>query len=135
MILAGVILLTYSCASPSDPTATEMAPGEWEVVEYYVNGQSDGSYSIWDRFILERDGTFVLEDQNELFFGGTWTITDTTLTLTADDGTTFTFAIVFMSYTKMQLVQTITNPNAGDIEIRYLMNRDGNSDYYDNTGN
>ena len=74
------------------------------------------------RFTLERDGSFVLEDDNNLIFVGTWTSTDTSLTLTAEDGTVFNFTIVFLSYTKMQIVQSITNPSIGTITIRYLMN-------------
>lgn len=131
IILAGVLLLAYSCAEPTEPTPTEMAPGQWEVVEFYVNGQTDG-VSIFDRFFLERDGTFILEDENGIFFGGDWTADSSTLTLTASDGTTFTFSIIFMSYEKMQLVQTISNPTAGDLEIRYLLDREGDGSQYGN---
>ncbi|WP_425390845.1 hypothetical protein [Ekhidna sp.] len=130
LMLAGVVLLSYSCAETSAPTPTQMVPGDWEVAEVYVNGQTQGSVDLFDRFILERDGSFVLEDINGIFFAGTWTASDTQLTLNASDGTVFSFAIVFQSYSKMQLVQTISGGNAGDLEIRYLLNRDSDNSEY-----
>ena len=123
VIIAGLALLAYACTSPENPTPTQMGPGNWTVDEFYVNGQSNGA-SIIQRMTLERDFSFILEDNNSIIFVGTWaTANNTSLTLTADDGTIFSFTIVFMTYDKMQVVQTISSPTAGDIEIRYLMNR------------
>lgn len=123
-------MLSYSCAETSAPTSTQMAPGEWDVAEVFVNGQTQGGVNLFERFILERDGSFVLEDENGIFFAGTWTATESRLTLSASDGTVFDFAIIFMSYSKMQLVQTIAGSAAGDLEIRYLLNnRFDNEDY------
>lgn len=133
IILSGIVLLAFACAEPEEPTATNMAIGDWEVSEYYVNGQADGS-SVINRFTLERDGSFILEDNNGILFAGTWVATDTSLTLTdtSGDGQVFTFTIVFQSYTKMQLLQVISSPSAGDIEIRYLMDLDSNGSRYGN---
>lgn len=122
IIIAGLSVLVFACAEPEQPSATHMAVGDWKVSEYYVNGQTDGS-AVINRFTLERDGTFILEDNNGIFFAGTWTATGTSLTLTdtSGDGQVFDFTIVFQSYTKMQLLQVISSPSAGNIEIRYLM--------------
>ena len=129
-MLAGVVLLSYSCSETTEPTPTQMAPGEWDVAEVFVNGQTQAGLNIFNRFILERDGSFVLEDENGIFFAGTWTATSSQLILTASDGTVFDFTIVFMSYSKMQLLQTISNSATGDLEIRYLLNnRFDNEDY------
>lgn len=121
MILAGMAIMAISCAEPADPTPTQMAFGNWTVDEYYVNGQEDGS-GILERFTLERDDSFLMEDNNGILFVGTWTATDTSLTLTDESGEVFEFTIVYQSYTKMQLLQEITSPSAGTIQIRYLMN-------------
>ncbi|WP_420318351.1 hypothetical protein [Ekhidna sp.] len=129
LMIAGVVLLSYSCSQTSAPTPTQMMPGDWDVREVYVNGQTQGSVDLFERFIIERDGSFVLEDINGIFFAGTWTATDAQLTMNASDGTVFNFAIVFQSYSKMQLVQNITGSNAGDLEIRYLLNRNDNDTY------
>lgn len=128
-MLAGVVILSYSCATTTVPTNAEMAPGNWIVDEFYVNGQTNGS-SIFRRFILERDGSFVLEDDNGILFAGDWNATSSNLTLSASDGTVFDFAIVYMAFDKMQLVQTITGGSAGDLEIRYLLNRSGSNTTY-----
>ncbi|MEL6557304.1 MAG: hypothetical protein AAFQ94_03920 [Bacteroidota bacterium] len=121
LLMMGMVLGAVSCVEPEDPTPANQLIGNWGVDEFFVNGQSDGS-GVIERFTLERDGSFVLEDDNNLIFVGTWTSTDTSLTLTAEDGTVFNFTIVFLSYTKMQIVQNITNPSIGTITIRYLMN-------------
>lgn len=122
--------MAISCAEPADPTPTKMAYGEWYVAEYFVDGQTEGSSSLIGRFTLERDGTFILVDNNDFVTVGTWVATDTALTLTGADGSVIEFAIVFQSYSKMHLVQTITSPTAGSIEIRYLMNRANDGDEY-----
>jgi len=114
-------MAAISCVNPEDPTPANQLVGQWGVDEFFVDGQSDGS-GVIDRFTLERDNSFVLQDDNGLIFVGSWTSTDTSLTLTAEDGTIFSFEIVFLSYTKMQIVQNITNPTIGTISIRYLMN-------------
>ena len=129
MMLAGVVILSYSCASTTAPTNAEMMPGNWVVDEFYVNGQTNGS-SIFSRFILERDGSFVLEDDNGILFAGTWSASASNLTLNASDGTVFDFAIVYMAFSKMQLVQTLSGGSAGSLEIRYLLNRSGNNTTY-----
>ncbi len=128
MIIVGVAFLATSCVSPDDPTPTMMAPGEWEVDEFYVNGETQTSSDEIDRFTLERNGTFILEDANGLLFSGSWNASSSTLTLTAADGTVWSFQIIFMTYNKMQIVQTVTT-GAGDITITYLMNRN-NADTY-----
>ncbi|MFY0600665.1 MAG: hypothetical protein JXR03_13415 [Cyclobacteriaceae bacterium] len=121
--LTGMVIAFISCAEPETPTATSMSYGDWSVDEFYVDGQSDGS-GVISRFTLERDGSFVLEDNNNILFTGTWVATDNSLTLTesVEGGTVFSFEIIYQSFTKMQLVQTITSPTIGNIRITYLMN-------------
>lgn len=129
--LTGIVIMTISCATPENPSPTTMSYGDWEVAEFFVNGQSDGS-GIISRFTLERDGTFILEDNNSILFVGTWVATESRLTLTeaGDGGTVFDFEIVYQSFSKMQLLQTISSPTIGDIAIRYLMNWDDNGSTY-----
>ncbi|MGB3467419.1 MAG: hypothetical protein WBA74_19195 [Cyclobacteriaceae bacterium] len=128
LLLTVLVFGAASCVNPEDPTPANQLIGSWNVAEYYVDGQADQD-TIIRRFILERDGSFLLEDNNEFVFVGDWTSTDTALTLTSEDGTVFTFDIVFLSYQKMQILQTISNPTIGDITIRYLMNHTNTNTY------
>lgn len=126
IILAGVLaIVAFSCTDPEQPTATNMSYGNWIVDEYYVDGQSDGS-GVIQRFILERNDTFVLEDSNGILTTGSWSATDTQLTLSGS-GASFTFAIVYQSFDKMHLTQTISSPTLGSITITYLMNKSGDN--------
>ncbi len=135
IMITGMALYAISCAEPVEPTSTNMSYGDWVVTEYYVNGQAAGSGGstsstlVFDRFTLERDDSFVLTDDNGFVYVGNWVATDTNLTLTAEDSTVFDFAIVFQSYEKLHLLQTISNPTAGDIQIRYLMNQNDADEY------
>ena len=128
IIIAGMAILAISCADPEDPTPTQMSYGTWTVSEVYVNDQTNPS-NIISRFTLERDGSYVLEDNNGFASVGTLVATDVALTLTGSDGTVTDFAIVFQNYVKMQLLQTIESPSAGTIEIRYLMNKSSSTIY------
>ena len=135
VLLLGIVLGAISCASPEDPTAADRLVGRWEVIEYYVDGQSqDNLLDAFDRFVLERDGSFLLEDENALVTVGTWDATDTSLTLSGSDGSSRQFTIEFISFEKMQIVQTISSPTIGTIELRYLMNHE-DADTYQGSGN
>lgn len=125
-----IILLAVACADPEQPTLSQQVIGEWVVDEYYVDGQSNGT-GIIERFFLERDGSFLLEDDNNIVIVGDWTSTDDSITLTGTDAatTTYEFSVVFIGPEKMQLLQTITNSTIGTIEIRYLLNRTDDSQY------
>jgi len=133
MIIAGIAILAISCAEPTDPTPTQMAYGEWVVVDYFVDGQQSSGYPI-ERLNLERDDSYTMVDNNGFISVGTWTATDTKLTLSAADSTggsaSYDFGITYQTFEKMQLLQTISNPTAGDIQIRYLMNRASNGSTY-----
>ncbi|WP_421871459.1 hypothetical protein [Marinoscillum sp.] len=135
IMITGMAAFAISCAEPVEPTPTNMSYGDWVVTEYYVNGQAAGSGGstssplVFERFTLERDDSFVLTDDNGFVYVGDWVATDTNLTLTAEDGTIFDFEIVFQSYDKLHLLQTISSPTAGEIQVRYLMNQDDASSY------
>ena len=141
LIIAVIAIMAISCADPEQPTPTNMAAGEWGGEDLYTNGQDPGSSASIDRLFLERNNTFLLEDANGILITGTWDATDTNLTLTeagaspgdttGTAGAVLNFEIVYQSYFKMQLRQTITNPTAGDFVITYLMDRIGDGTYYD----
>lgn len=132
-----VLAVMAGCAEPADPSAIGRTYGDWYVVEYYVNGQAAEEYSsdgfiAFDRFTLERDGSFILEDVNGFVYVGTWTATSETLTLVeeGEGGTTFDFSIVYQTFQKIHLTQVISSPTAGDIELRYLMNKLSDGETY-----
>lgn len=129
IIIAGLAISAFACADPKELTAVKSMPyGDWNVVEYYVNDQSQGSYIV-SRFILERDNSFLLEDLNGVLYVGTWSVSDDILTLVEDgeDAVARTYQIIFLSSTKMQLLQEETI--AEGVEVRYLLNH-SDTDYY-----
>lgn len=131
ILLAGVGLF-YACSEASEPTATQMLPGNWYVSDRFADFQGEDS-ETYSRFILETDGSFVLvlADEDELV-RGTWSATDASLTLNSETRGTITFDFVYQSYSKMQLDQSITLPT-GDVIVTYLLDRDGNNTYYGET--
>ncbi|MFQ3213218.1 MAG: hypothetical protein ACJAT1_000473 [Marivirga sp.] len=126
IFVLGIALAAISCAEPEAPTAAQMAEGEWFVSENYVSGQTNSA--LISRFILERDGNFVLEDVNSVLTTGTWTATDNSISLITADGT-IDFTIITMTYTKAHLIQSLSSPLIGDVEITYLMNKGNANDY------
>lgn len=131
IFVLGIAAIAISCAEPEDPTAARMAEGEWFAVETYVSGQVENSDLI-ERFILERDGNFVLQDGNGVLTTGTWSATNDILSLATADTTStgsIDLEIVTMTYRKAHLVQNLSSPLIGDVEIRYLMNRDTDETY------
>lgn len=126
-MLAGVVLLSYSCSETSAPTPTQMAPGFWNVQRAYVDGQLSGT--DFDVFVLERNGRFALEDDNLLIFEGTYTASETALTLSSTEGTVFAFTIIYMDFNRMQLVRTITGQGGNATEFRYFLNRSNQTTY------
>lgn len=129
--IMGIAVIAISCAEPEQPTAGNQVIGSWTVDQFFVDSESGGSsVTILERFVLERDGSFLLVDGNGIAIVGTWEATETTLTLTDEDGNVaYLFDIVFQSFQKMQLLQTIESPTAGSFSIRYLMNNGSLNQY------
>jgi len=129
ILIAGVTILSYSCATSENPTPSEMLPGSWDVAEVFADFQGEG-VNVYTQFILERDGSFVLvlEDVNELR-RGTWAVSGTSIVLDSDTGEQIVFSIVFQSFEKMQLDQTLALPS-GDLLITYLLNKAGDGSTY-----
>ena len=126
--LAVIAFVIGGYSDPVNPSAEAMLPGDWYVTDYYVNGQKDAN-NVFNRFTLERNKTFTLEDNNGILFAGQWKASNSVLTLTSEDETVFEYYIAFLSFQKMQLIQVISSPTAGEVEIRYFMNR-SDATYY-----
>ncbi|MDN4164170.1 hypothetical protein QWY31_01590 [Cytophagales bacterium LB-30] len=126
IMVIGAVLYISACAKPEEPTMSQMAPGEWDIEEVYVNGEIDNSsgYSAVSLF-LERNDTFLFVERSGRSFAGTWAIDDagSTLTLTATTGEVLTFNIIAMRFDHIHMVRTVTSPLAGDIELRYVLSR------------
>ena len=131
-------LIAFSCVSPEAPTPTNQLYGDWDVDEFYINGQGDND-DIIERLTFERDNTFLLEDLNGFLTVGTFSSTSEQLTLTATTaidtaGNPTTenriFSIVFQTSEKMHLLEDLSSPTIGDLQIRYLMNKSGDGSNY-----
>ena len=128
MMFIGIASLAISCAEPQEPSAGERVIGNWSVVEYYVQGQVDDGDLI-DRLIIERDGNFILEDGNGVLTVVTWSADDTALTLSPAEGEAIVLNIVTLTYSKGHFIQNLSSPILGDVEIRYLLDNEGEGDY------
>ena len=132
ILIVGLAISAFACSDPIENTAVKSMPyGDWDVVEYYVDGQSQGS-NIVSRFILERDNSFLLEDLNGLVHTGVWNVSGDVLTLTQDaaegeEALVRTYIIVFISSSKMQLLQE--ESIGSEAEVRYLLNHNDTDTY------
>ena len=128
ILIAGVTIFSYSCATTETPTPTQMLVGSWDVVDVFADFQGE-STDVYSTFVLERDGSFVLilADQDELR-RGTWTASGNTVTLNSDTGEQIIFTIIYQDFAKMQLDQSLTLPS-GTLLITYLLDRSNNNSY------
>lgn len=85
--------------------------------------------------MIESDGNFILVDGNRVLTVGTWTASETAITLNPTEGEAITLEIVTLTYEKAHVVQLLNSPILGEVEIRYLMNRFDDTNYINtNTG-
>jgi len=95
---------------------------------YDVHRDSHTGYLL-DRLIIERDGNFILEDGNGVLTTGTWSADDTALTLSPAEGEAIVLNIVTLTFSKGHFIQNLSSPILGDVEIRYLLDNEGENDY------
>ena len=123
-----VALILGACAKPETPTNVQIAEGEWEVENVIANGElnlPEGSYfSVNSVLHLDRNETFLFVNVDGRATAGTWTATETNLTLTGTSPEAYTqdYTIVSLTYDKMHVYRTfliLGNP----VEIRYLFRR------------
>jgi hypothetical protein len=134
IMFIGIATLAISCAEPEEPSVGNRVIGTWDVSEYFVSNQSGGS-NIIDRLIIERDGNFILEDDNGVLTVGTWSASDAALTLNPTEGEAITLEIVSLTFAKAHFIQNLSSPVIGDVQIRYLMNNVGEVNYSFSSGN
>ena len=125
VLLFGMALFAFSCVEPESPTATDMSYGKWTVERQYINDQAVSAFNF-DLFLLNRDGSFSLEDANGFLTSGSWVATDTQLTLTGNSGDVLQFSIEYQSYTRLELVQDLSNTIG---VFRFFMEKDDSDDY------
>lgn len=128
IMFIGIAGLAISCAEPAEPTVAQRVIGNWSIVEYYVQDQVENSDLI-EKLIIERDENFILEDGNGVLTVGTWTSSENTLTLNPTEGEAIVLQIITLTYDKAHMVQDLSSPIVGDIQIRYLMNNNGEGNY------
>ena len=118
-----IALFAHSCADPDDPTMIQIAQGEWIVENVIANGQLNEIFEVNSVLHLDRNDSFLFVNVDGRATAGTWTATETTLTLNGSDGSTQSFTIVNLTWEKMHVYRTFNNPVAGQIELRYLFRR------------
>lgn len=122
ILIAGVTIMSYSCATPEVPSVVEMASGTWDVEDVFADFQGE-STDVYSKFILERGGTFtlVLRDQDELR-RGTWTSSGSSIVLDATTGEQIAFDIFYQDFDNMQLDQSLVLPS-GTIMVTYMLQK------------
>ncbi len=123
MFIVGFALLVNSCAKPDDPTAVQILIGEWEVVSVVADGQIPPDvFLAQSRLHLDRNETFLFINVDGRANAGTWTASETQLTLQHSTGGSTNFNIVYMDFDKLHVYHVISS-QAGEVELRYLFNR------------
>lgn len=118
-----IALFANACADPDEPNMIQIAQGEWIVENVIANGQLNEIFEVNSVLHLDRNETFLFVNVDGRATAGTWTATETTLTLNGSDGSTQSFTIVNLTWEKMHVYRTFSNPVAGQIELRYLFRR------------
>jgi hypothetical protein len=121
-----VALILGACAKPETPTAVQIAEGVWVVESVIANGEVNPQYSYSEGSVLhlDRNETFLFVHINGTATAGTWTATDTqlTLTVTSPEAGTQNYTIVNLEWEKMHIFRTI-QVGTTTVELRYLLAR------------
>jgi hypothetical protein len=124
MVTLGLVAMLSACTE--DPTVMDYLTGEWEVENVIANGQVNQDDVFLEESILHLDGngTFLFINVDGRASGGTFTASDTKLTLTSStDGTVMDFNLVYVDYDKLHIYYSFTSQIVGQIEIRYLFRK------------
>ena len=126
MLFLGIVVTLNACVEPIDPTEVQILEGEWVVEAVAANGEINDPSGIFlkDAILhLDRNESFLFIDVDDRADAGTWTATESNLTLTLDNGSTIDFEIVYLDYDKLHANYSFTNALTGEIELRYLFRR------------
>jgi hypothetical protein len=108
---------------PEEPATAQILAGKWEVISVIADRQvnfPDNVFLANSVLHLDRNETFLFINVDGRAKAGTWSATDSQLTLTDPNDGNITFNIVYMDYNKLHVYYTISNQLTGDIELRYL---------------
>ncbi len=122
----GIAILMNACMKPEEPTNVQILTGEWNVRSVIADGEvnfPDQTFLQNSVLHLDRNATFLFINVDGRAKAGTWTATDTELSLADPVEGNITFSIIYASYDKLHVVHTISKQLTGGIEIRYLFER------------
>ena len=124
--LFGIAILLNGCMKPEEPTTVQILTGEWTVRSVIADGEvnvPDHTFLQNSTLHLDRNATFLFINVDGRAKAGTWTATETELSLSDPVEGNINFSIIYASYDKLHVVHTINNQLTGGIEIRYLFER------------
>lgn len=124
--LFGIAILLNACMKPEEPTNVQILTGEWNVKSVIADGEvnfPDHTFLQNSILHLDRNATFLFINVDGRAKAGTWTATETELSLSDPIEGNINFTIIYASYDKLHVVHTISNQLTGGIEIRYLFER------------
>ncbi len=123
IVFFGLAILMNACMKPEEPATAQILAGKWEVISVIADRQvnfPDNVFLANSVLHLDRNETFLFINVDGRAKAGTWSATDSQLTLTDPNDGNITFNIVYMDYNKLHVYYTISNQLTGDIELRYL---------------
>ena len=125
ILVMAVLFFANSCAEPEEATPTQILYGEWTVENVIANGQVNipEIFNVDAKLHLDRNGTFLFVNIDGRGDAGTWTATESSLTLTGGEGA-HTYTIAFLDWDKLHVHRSFTIAQGGEVELRYMFRRD-----------
>lgn len=121
-----VALILGACAKPETPTNIQIAEGEWAVENVIANGELNPNsyYQVESVLHLDRNETFLFVNVDGRATAGTWTATESNLTLTGTSPEDYVqnYTIASLTWDKMHVYRTFSILG-NEVEIRYLFRR------------
>lgn len=124
-ILSILLVLTAalsSCLKTENPVPTGLVAGEWVVENVIADGEVGTYFSANSKLHLDVNGTFLFVNVDNRASSGTWTATETTLTLTENDYVQ-EFNIVYADNDKLHIYRDLSIISGQTVELRYLFRR------------
>jgi hypothetical protein len=125
-ILAVLIINLSSCVKLVEPTQTDLAVGLWRASDVFINRENQTNFVSMTRLELERNGSYLMVQADSRASGGTWELSEDsgTLTLTDDNGEeVIVFTVNSLTRERLHMFRVIGSDIAGDIEVRYRMEK------------
>jgi hypothetical protein len=113
-----------ACLETETPEPSSVVMGEWAVDEVVSNGQVDnGTPGINAYLLLESNNTYVFVNINGTATYGTYSATESNLTLTSNDNIVEEYSIEYVDWQTLHLQRSFAIAGGSEVEIRYVFHK------------